>query len=212
MGWRLPSLILKRYNLCNHMVGRGQTSRQRVFVFAFFHVHRRLCFCQSAVSICGHWPAAGRGAVPGTSCWQPLQPNRLALARLPRSLWAPPEQQHSRGQWFECFAAFEPCVGISGRSQPQHWLATLPWAHGTLAAATAGESSSLFRGQLCYTTCLQWWIPPETCGTVAPSHQHLASNLRAGSSLSKRLCVTDAESKAPRYFSSAVEGRAVLVW
>lgn len=32
MGWWLPSLICKRYNLCNHTVGRGQTSRQHYFV------------------------------------------------------------------------------------------------------------------------------------------------------------------------------------
>lgn len=65
MGWWLPSWLRKRYNLCNHIVGRGQTSRQCLWFCFFFHVNRRPCFYQSMVNVRRHRPAACRGTVPG---------------------------------------------------------------------------------------------------------------------------------------------------
>lgn len=89
---------------------------------------------------------------------------------------------------------------LCGQSR-QLWLLTAPalafctkpgpsvpfTAHGTFPTVKAGDSSSLSCGPLCYTTHLQWWIPPEMYGNVSPCHQCLTSNLRARDSL--RTCL-----------------------
>lgn len=53
MGWWLPSLIRKRYNLCNHVVGRGQTSRQRGLCLLVFHVHSGLASAKAWLACAG---------------------------------------------------------------------------------------------------------------------------------------------------------------
>lgn len=81
MGWWLPSLICKRYKLCNHMVGRGQTSRQRVVLFCFVsRVNRRPCFCQTLVSIPWRWLSLCRVPAPGSACNKTSQPPYRAAA------------------------------------------------------------------------------------------------------------------------------------
>lgn len=109
---------------------------------------------------------------------------------------------------FEGSIAWEPHACISGWSQPSTGFLYTPGPRVPRQPHRGRDSSSCSRGPLCYATHLQWWSPPKT---VAPAHQCLTSNLRAGGSL-MCLPVTEAEPTATNHFSSVVESRSVLVW
>lgn len=82
---------------------------------------------------------------------------------------------------FECSTAWEPRVGISGWSQPQHRLSILNLGHPCYSQPVASWSlprqGTALPSPLRYATRLQWWVPPEMCGNVS-SHQCPPSNLR----------------------------------
>lgn len=78
MGCWLPSLICKRYNLCNHTVGRGQTSRQRYFLC----VCVCLIFFQQSFRCCG----GGQGCAGTAAAPEP----RLLLPAFARQLLRQP--------------------------------------------------------------------------------------------------------------------------
>lgn len=116
MDWWLPSLICKRYKLCNHMVGRGQTSRQRVALFCFVsRVSRRPRCCQTLVSIPWHRPWA----------WYQRLAARATNPAVPRVVLQPPGSSKAtahRNKW-------GPCSGIAVSAQPQHTLPALSVSH-----------------------------------------------------------------------------------
>lgn len=163
MGWLVAALSGMQEEQVQSHGREGADQQDCVFVFAFLHINSLPCFC--------HWDCA----------WGQLSlwPEQAALPRCLSSR-APPTQHRVT-------------LCCLGTLCSQLWLLTGPalafcskpgpsvpfTAHGSFPTAKAGDSSSLFCGPLCYTTHLQWWIPPEMYGNVYPCHECLTSNLRA---------------------------------
>lgn len=177
MGWWLPSLICKRYKLCNHMVGRGQTSRQRVVLF---------CFVSFPVLTGALASAKPWLAFPGAGC--PCAGYQLLVAHAtkpasPRIVLQPPGSSKAALRRNKCFArsaAWEPCSGFAVSSQPQHTLPALSVGHlRRLSGAPCAAQVRPFgntRREL--TASSGGWCAREA------SCQSPGSSLRAGCSLS----------------------------
>ncbi|XP_009865547.1 PREDICTED: centrosomal protein of 83 kDa [Apaloderma vittatum] len=171
------------------------------------------CFCLKR----GWHPPELAGHVPWDwACAQLLTPFATKPAKpahasspVPRSLASPVATAAVNG--FECSSAQEPCGGVTRRPQPRISTPHLGrFCRSQPRAPKAEDGSSHSRGPLCDVHHLQGWTPLDTRGNVALSYQRLASNLRAGSSLSKCLCATAAAATVTKCLSSVLEGGTEL--
>lgn len=181
MDWWLPSLICKRYKLCNHMVGRGQTSRQRVALFCFVsRVSRRPRCCQTLVSIPWRRPWA----------WYQRLAARATNPAGPRVVLQPPGSSKAtarRNKW-------GPCSGIAVSAQPPAHAACpkreppapLRGAPGAAQVRPSGNT----RRELTASYGGGWCVRDASCQSPGSSLRAAAALVRATTAVAAEPVVT----------------------